>query len=866
MNLFAPLKNNRKAIIQAETAALLHDLDKLEPDFLKNPAYHSRPDELEKSGRSVREIRRERWQRLVGKDQEITLAGLDLEALRYSAAEENKGQDYYIPDRKTFGSLAAPFIDHHENSATTYSLLAWLVHGGGSGSDGIDSDMDKASRSKNDKDSNEKDPMAQLGDAFVIDTPFGYRQEEWQDVLGEVQTILNQADFSNINRQKLFSDLKPCFRRALGETRYPCNDVTLWAHAFSTASIGKALLAKTLIEFSQGEFSPEKPYRVPQRTTKRSFNPGDFTLVRITFDREYLLGRGQKAGDIAGMAAQIESLQDSLVLFMEEELLVGNQTYRDETRQLFLLPRLNTWFEDNREVFPGLHEQFEKELSLLLTEKIEALLFDNHCENLPFAIDFSQSGEKLEGEAGKRIIERSRALLQSEAVCRQSVRALLKGTGGGSSVVTSTHGRCEICGIRQISADKQSARGLKLCAPCLERRRDERSQRRRNRRDEHLTSDLGRLIDTDSGENKLVMFSASFALDRLYDGTLIKAVRKGEKGNQNPSPARLYRAYETLEDFFVRFRREVVKICQPGLFPITLSPRRLEFIISAKYADQVISRLQELYEEEFARVRGRLPLSLGAIFFYNKFPLYVVLAASSRLRPLLTGRKTEFEISDRSTGNNFHQLELLSCGREPATSADLWLLPAKLSNGLNEDICYSCFDTSAGDQVLNRDINTLNIDDRLLGDEGSFTFLLLDSAARRYAIKKEAIRHHLGGLRKPYRLAEWKVFGRVWELMKRLNHSQISQFENALIGKQRLWGRHWRADDPAVLRFCELLLFAPNAFGKKGSDGRYIFLDNASNLDPAPEHCDRKLLVRAAVSGLLLDVIDFYIHLQNKEI
>ncbi len=851
MSLFAILQLNKEAIIQVETGALLHDLDKLEPAFLENPAYHSRPHELAGGrGRSVREIRGERWQRLVGRDQEIEVAGLDLNAISFA-------HDDVTPDRTSFGSIASAFIDHHENNATTYSLFAWLMHGGGSGSDGIDSEMDKTGGGE------------QEASPPVIDTPFGHKQGYWQDVRAEVRQLLDAVDFSGIERRSLFAALKEPFSRVLGETRYPCNDVTLWAHAFSSASLCKALLAKVLIEFSSGRFSPEKPYCMPQRTTKRAHNPSDFTFVQVAFDRDFFLSRAQKVGDIAGMTAQIAEIQDALRIFIEEELLVANQTYRDEERQLFLLPRLNTWFRDDGEVFPGLHERFEAELGKLLRNKIEELLIGSQCQNLPFAIDFAGSGNKPKGKVSERIIERSKELLGREADCSQSVRALLSAEVDFDS--HSDSGRCEICGIRRISRDDRVARQQKLCVSCLARRRNAGALRRRNRKLEHTTTDLSRLLDSASGENRLVMLSLAFDLEKLHDGTLIFAIHKKDKQKQNPSPARLDRAYEILEDFFRRFQREVARICPDGLFPITLSPRRFELVVGAAYADQVIDSLYEMYNTEFVRVRTRLPLSLGAVFFYRKFPLYVVLETAGRLRRILGGRRETLEVkSNEVLGDcnhiRFHQPDSGRPGGSSVTSG--WLLPAKLSNNLNDDNCYCYLDTveAGSGRLFPKRADQLRENDLVSVLEGGFTFFLLDSAARRYLVKPQGIEHHLGGLRQPYRFSEWQNFTRIWGLLEKLDHSQISKLENELVAKRKSWGDHWRYDDPAIVRFCEMLLFAPNVFGRKDAAGRYRLLDAASNRRPGAADCDRKLLLDAATSGMLLDVIDFYMHLQNKEI
>ena len=222
MSLLEILKRNKKQIIQAEMAALLHDLDKLCPEFINNSEFHTN------NWKDVRKEKQKRWQDLIGKDETIDIGDID------PACIDIEDKDVTI-NTDCFGRISCPFVEHHENHERYFSALAMLVHGGGSGADGIDSELDK---NPEEKTGNQK------GKVFHIDTPFGYPAREWSNELEKVLDIIKKTDFSNIDRAKLMEDLSPHFNNALGETRFPCNDVTLWAHSYSVATLTKALLAK----------------------------------------------------------------------------------------------------------------------------------------------------------------------------------------------------------------------------------------------------------------------------------------------------------------------------------------------------------------------------------------------------------------------------------------------------------------------------------------------------------------------------------------------------------------------------------------------------------------------------------------------
>jgi len=808
------LEKNRRAIKLAELAAFIHDLDKMEKDFLKDSESHS----CSELYTDYKYIDTEKTFPLVKKKkiQSYGLSNIELELTDfnyefvYSKLLKKNIENGNI-------DLLSAFIYHHDNDPQeNIPIVGQIVHPALCGADGIDSELDKNAIKEQDDDQ-----------PFNIDTSFGIKSHVWNSDLHKVIIKLK-------NNCSIY-DLKSLFKNALGETRYPCNDVTLWDHSYSVAGMTKAILVKILLEYNSKIFSKEKLYMLPLRSGKGNDNRTDFTFVKVSIDRSFLLSRGQKAGDIWGISEQVENLQNEIKRVVEDGLLIGNETYSDEDKQLFLIPKLGTWKIDNKNIFAeDIQENFEREVKEKLTVKIENWLISNNCHEFPFAIDFANyvDSEK-EKNVSKRILNRSKKLFSSRPECKQAKNCLLQ----LKNMMKQNTGRCEVCGVRSAKQKEQ------LCQRCIDRRSNPESNRNRNSRKKNSTSDLSKLINKKE-ENKLVLISASFDLSKLYDGTIFDKVKIG-KEKKNPSLGRLNRSYETLKNFFMDFQeKEVTRIAEYGFFPITTSPQRMEFVIAGKRGDEIISSLYKAYQKNFGKFRDVLPLNIGAIYFYSKFPLYAVLEAEQNMRESFKTKIRKWESEKRI--------------KDPAKFSKIgdsagyavWDIDKKLSDGTADEF------------------HKLNFNSEM--SEGCFDFVLIDSAAKRHKFTKNKLDHHIFGMRKSYPLSVISDFNRIWTLISKLEKNQISIIENQIYEKIQTWGDKFTNRDDVFRNFCKSVVMSPNAFGKKNTKEPYSLhnsyypklLEDHTQIDE--KNSNKNLIIRSAQNGLLLDVIDLYIHLENK--
>ena len=150
--------------------------------------------------------------------------------------------------------------------------------------------------------------------------------------------------------------------------------------------------------------------------------------------------------------------------------------------------------------------------------------------------------------------------------------------------------------------------------------------------------------------------------------------------------------------------------------------------MSAHGMDEVITLLYRQYEEQFGKVRMHLPLSVGCIVFYHKFPLYIALEAANRMRKHLRPQNRAFTIVQNKENICYSDL-LLKLDWYGQSMMVNWTVPTCRSDG-EKDSFYPYFNAGGNDMLVQQ----IEPDAELQAYEGGFDFLLLDSAVRRFAI------------------------------------------------------------------------------------------------------------------------------------
>ncbi|WP_295102297.1 CRISPR-associated protein Csx11 [uncultured Candidatus Kuenenia sp.] len=187
------------------------------------------------------------------------------------------------------------------------------------------------------------------------------------------------------------------------------------------------------------------------------------------------------------------------------------------------------------------------------------------------------------------------------------------------------------------------------------------------------------------------------------------------------------------------------------LFPcrtMTVSPNLFMVIVPADRAVEISYLIYREYIKRFGKVMGRLPFSIGNIFFGVKMPMFVVLDAGKRMITnfdKLRKENVEYTVIDKKEDTSDMSLTLM-CEIERYGRTLKWCLPHKLGN-CEDDYHHSYFvvkrhskdysgrknyfKTVAGDVIHFKEVEK---GDTLCMYPNYYDFEFLDSNTRRHDI------------------------------------------------------------------------------------------------------------------------------------
>jgi hypothetical protein len=430
------------------------------------------------------------------------------------------------------------FIKHdkdcYENKEDVPKIIQLLCAGFGlSGIDGIDSGLDKGGKKK------------QHQNKTFIASAYGYEEKKLETtkiskdsekieeiiikLFQEYKSIKNNMEVVAL-RNKLLEYLKPYYSNLLGETRRSANDVSLWDHSYSVASLFKSVCAKNFLDCS-----------------KVSFCFLDFKckwkIFSVNLNIPQLLTRGNKLGDIVGYKEIIKDVFKKVKSFIEVNYPVGNEIYKDTTGIYFLIPKLGDKIEI--EIKDELDKQVG-EFSLM----IDINFWDG--ENNKNATQ--EEGEEQDKEDKIKNVLKS-ILTEARNKSIKKISFPISSKKFKLSNFNNNWNNKEICPICQLRPMEEHGDG---CSHCLERR----VRRAKRWLDNQNTINTIWLDEISDHNNQIAIIIGTFTLDKWLDGTFVKTLTLDKKISKNPSPARIRRCWETTENFI----KEIVfkKIIKSG--------------------------------------------------------------------------------------------------------------------------------------------------------------------------------------------------------------------------------------------------------------------------------------------------------------
>jgi CRISPR-associated Csx11 family protein len=295
-------------------------------------------------------------------------------------------------------------------------------------------------------------------------------------------------------RARAIEILEPGLSAALGETRQPANDVTLWAQSYGVASLYKSCLVTLALG--------KDP--CARKSTGWDYDAVRWRLLGIGWNGLGFVERGRRAANILRRQEILSELRETLRTLLEVEYPLGNLFYQDLNGVFF--------------TFPGVEDDsacdLVKELAPRMVEKARNLS-DN--ELWPFST-LSKPRRTLTA-ISREIAERDRltsspcvaAILSLET--ENSRRELLVQKG---PVLTAPRANEDICPVCRFRSKAVAADVCKICA-----------DRRRGRQDQWMKNPTAETIWIDEiadANGRVALLTLRFDLSRWLSGEWLTTI------------------------------------------------------------------------------------------------------------------------------------------------------------------------------------------------------------------------------------------------------------------------------------------------------------------------------------------------------
>jgi len=270
-------------------------------------------------------------------------------------------------------------------------------------------------------------------------------------------------------RQKLRDSLEGLFRAALGETRRPTHDVTLWHHSLSTASHFKAALAEGVLRRDFGRWQDETGLFDVGRMGRIRFR-----LLGIRWDWRELTRQALRPVTLVSLSERREQTVAAIRQFVEVDHPIGNLIYEDDDGVLILAPG---FYEDDPDESERL---FASHILDPLQDRLAAAIAAGFGPGVDFRLCWGEPTlyltDYVEALGHGEDSGRRRPLQAGVAALRQLWRDANASPAGSMQI-------CPQCGLRPAPARELEAveGGLEhqtLCGFCKDLQSDEARQSR----------------------------------------------------------------------------------------------------------------------------------------------------------------------------------------------------------------------------------------------------------------------------------------------------------------------------------------------------------------------------------------------------
>jgi len=415
----------------------------------------------------------------------------------------------------------------------------------------------------------DKPEFQELGQqSDLISTVFGFETPPDVNIALEELVLATQhlTDRSQYRRH-----LKKAFIQAVGDTRRPINEVTLWDWGGASAGLWKAVASQIVLESLSEE--PAQPY---------------WRMLSIRFDGLQFLEQAPTISDLIGRHAALQAALDGVRYLLEIEYPLGNEVYRDENGSVFVVPALTgDDAEGNR-----------------LRGLVEGLILE-HLRQSELGGELRPAIYITEADKQAAVLHKALEIppppvapFQDSVACWWRVEPA---------------DICTVCGVRPQGwgapneYQKQKAQQRNVCYVCLQRR-GRRSQiwahaRHKTTSEERSPWEQSIWLDEIADEyGRLALIVGKFDLSQWLNGKMIRTLlvvcdpSQNTYESKNPSFARIQRVWRTTQVFWQTVTSEDI--------PAVIQSKWDRIAIAIENGDELQQHLGDYHAYE-AEINGR---------------------------------------------------------------------------------------------------------------------------------------------------------------------------------------------------------------------------------------------------------------------
>ncbi|MBN2533557.1 MAG: CRISPR-associated protein Csx11 [Spirochaetales bacterium] len=325
----------------------------------------------------------------------------------------------------------------------------------------------------------------------------------------------------------------------------------------------------------------------------------------------------------------------------------------------------------------------------------------------------------------------------------------------------------------------------------------------------------------------------------------------------------------------IEFVQESDKAYYPYI-PILAEPQLFMFLVPAAHAVDIASMISRQYNEQFSKVKNRLPLNIAVVFAKRKQPLYTIMEAGRKMIEGFDNSPLLWKVQNDATFNDTVKsvvLDLQAKRHEKDTNAHnlKWEISTRLGDPARIDYYYPYFYThyTQEKEIGNRidifqapllpgkdspwyylcHVKELKKGDHVYITPGFFDFEFLEVPGRRFDLYCSNNKR-LPRKTKPFLLDDLDRLQKAWELISNggLTNTQFRGLLEVIESRRE----SWLNNNPSDETFSKFVEYTIRAQAKEWYQ----------KLKPE----EQELIREFALKGYLLDVFELFIKILKKKV